>query len=253
MLCLRLLRKYTETNRIRVIAIDNNSRDDSLKYLRSLNWIELIERIPKHDESGPLSHGRALDEGLSRVSTPYVMSIHTDTLIRQFGWLDVLLRPMEANTEVAGVGSWKLSQDTMIKAFGKKLHGTLMGTRQLFGLNTRRARKKRDIHERYLRSHCAIYRTDVLIKYNLSFSDPENLLPAGQLIHRTLTACGYQMVLLPPEALTPYLCHLDHATMAFNPELGSSRVSTLTRLIRIKQLLNKLNADEILNNPSLDE
>ncbi|MBL8704260.1 MAG: glycosyltransferase, partial [Rhodospirillales bacterium] len=43
-LCLRLLRKHTPPGRIRVIAIDNDSRDESLDYLRSLAWISLIER-----------------------------------------------------------------------------------------------------------------------------------------------------------------------------------------------------------------
>ena len=40
-LCLRLLRKHTPPGRIRVIAIDNDSGDDSLDYLRSQLTIEL--------------------------------------------------------------------------------------------------------------------------------------------------------------------------------------------------------------------
>ena len=43
-LCLRSLRKYTDCSRIKVIAVDNASGDESLDYLRSLSWIRLIER-----------------------------------------------------------------------------------------------------------------------------------------------------------------------------------------------------------------
>jgi GT2 family glycosyltransferase len=82
-LCLRMLRKHTDTGRIHVIAIDNDSGEDdeSLQYLRSLEWIELIERKAVPGESPGASHASALDMALERVTTPYVMSIHTDTFV----------------------------------------------------------------------------------------------------------------------------------------------------------------------------
>ena len=42
--CLRLIKKNTDLKKVNVIVIDNNSKDDSTKYLKSLKWIELIER-----------------------------------------------------------------------------------------------------------------------------------------------------------------------------------------------------------------
>src|SRR6185312_4131555 len=87
-LCLRLLRKFTDPNQVKVIVVDNDSRDASLDYLRSLAWIELIERTAIPGESPPLSHARALDLGLARTNTPYVLSIHTDTLVHHPKWLD---------------------------------------------------------------------------------------------------------------------------------------------------------------------
>ena len=86
-ICLRLIRKYTDMSRIKVVAIDNHSGDDSLDYLRSLDWITLIERQPADDDTPPLSHSRALDMALARVDTPYVLSIHTDTFMHHPGWL----------------------------------------------------------------------------------------------------------------------------------------------------------------------
>ena len=55
-LCLRLIRKHTEKSMIHVIVIDNDSNDESTEYLRSLKWIELIERKKVEGEIPALSH-----------------------------------------------------------------------------------------------------------------------------------------------------------------------------------------------------
>jgi len=73
-LCLRLLRKHTSSDLARVVVIDNGSQDDSTEYLRSLKWIELIERKRVQDESNALSHSRALDLALNLVTTPYAFN-----------------------------------------------------------------------------------------------------------------------------------------------------------------------------------
>ncbi len=106
-LCLRLLRKYTDPKKISIIVIDNDSQDESLKYLKSLKYITLIERKKKQDDSPSLSHARALDLALEKVTTPYVLSMHTDTFVKHPGWLDVLLAEIEQESIIAGVGSWK--------------------------------------------------------------------------------------------------------------------------------------------------
>ena len=89
-LCLRLLRKYTDSNKAHVIVIDNDSRDDSTEYLRSLSWIEFLERKNIPGDPAPVSHGLALDLALAKVTTPYVLSVHTDTLVKRADWLDFL-------------------------------------------------------------------------------------------------------------------------------------------------------------------
>ena len=62
-LCLRSIRKFTKYP-YEVIVIDNASNDESLDYLKSLDWIRLIERDTKNDESGGHSHALALQLGL---------------------------------------------------------------------------------------------------------------------------------------------------------------------------------------------
>ena len=43
-MCLELLREHVQEQRIPVWVVDNDSADASLDYLRSLDWINLIER-----------------------------------------------------------------------------------------------------------------------------------------------------------------------------------------------------------------
>ena len=94
-LCLRLLRKYTDPQKINIIVIDNDSRDNSLEYLKSLKYITLIERKKRRDDTPSLSHARALDLALEKVTTPYVLVMHTDTFVKNPDWLDVLMVEMK--------------------------------------------------------------------------------------------------------------------------------------------------------------
>ncbi len=165
-LCLRLLRRHTDLERVQVVVIDNGSGDASLDYLRGVNWIRLIERPEAAKEKGPEMHARALDLALKEVTTPYVLVMHTDTLICNDGWLDFLLGKISGDETVAGVGSWKLEEPpSAFKQFGKKIESLL---RRLLG-------KKTKVEERYLRSHCALYRTELIRKrrHRRPFAPPD--------------------------------------------------------------------------------
>ena len=86
--------------------------------------------------------------------------------------------------------------------------------KQLLGL------KKPEV--RFLRSHCALYRTDLLRKYTNGFTEGKS---AGKAIHKHLTDAGFIMEFIPPEILIKYMDHLNHATMILNPAIGSRRTS----------------------------
>ena len=54
-----------------------------------------------------------------KVTTPFVIAIHTDTFVIHPNWLNILLHPFE-NKNVGGVGSWKLEMDWFFKNFREK-------------------------------------------------------------------------------------------------------------------------------------
>jgi hypothetical protein len=250
-ICMRLIRQHTDFNRVDVMVIDNNSHDASLAYLRTLNWITLIERKANTPETPPLSHSRALDLALAQVKTPYVLSIHTDTFVKRSDWIDVLLKPFALNPKLAGVGSWKLESKSKLQMLGyqfeqawKKLLSTY------FGYSGYRA-DRLDVNARYLRSHCAMYRMDVIQALNTNFSDAEDT--AGKVMHQKMVAAGYEMLFLHSGELGRYVDHLNHATMVINPELGSSAQMRKEGSKRIKDKLRGIDANGILANDALDK
>jgi GT2 family glycosyltransferase len=249
-LCLRLIRKFTDPALAKVIVIDNDSRDRSLDYLRSLSWIDLIERPSNPSESPGLSHARALDLALSRVTTPYVLSIHTDTLVRNHEWLPFLLSEIEKDKNIAGVGSWKLEAKPLWKKILKSLERIFQKIYYLIIRKKNHALEGLDHNHYYLRSHCALYRTDLLKQYHTGFADGEEV--AGKAMHRKLIEHGHRMIFLPSSILLKYMDHINHATTVLNPELSRSQQSVTKGMRRIQKSLDSFHADAILNDAQLD-
>ncbi len=240
-LCLRALRKNSDFSRMRILAVDNASGDESVQYLRSLPWIELIERTPSEVEKlpPPEMHSTALDLALSRVETEFVISLHTDTILLRPDWQDYLMKKISRSEKVAGVGSWKLEQVSPLKQTFKRAEDHLRG---VFG----RGRKE----FRFLRSHCALYRTELLRKHTRGFGDGEC---AGSSIHRCLLSAGYELDFLPVGELSRYMVHLNHATLILNPEVCPARRTGTSRAFRmLQQKMDSESFSEILRDDSLD-
>ncbi len=249
-LCLRLIRKHTDLLRVKVVVIDNDSNDASLDYLRTVKWINLIERKAIPGESPTQSHARALDLALGQVITPYVLSIHTDTLVKRADWLRFLLSYIEQDPQVAGVGSWKLEMkptwrqllklfEQGIQRFYYRLIGKVEHGLEGVGEN-----------HYYLRSHCALYRTALLRQFNLHFADGD--MVAGKEMHKRLVEEEYKMIFLPSSNLIQYIEHINHATTVLNPHLSTRQKSVDKGLQRIERSLERMNATAILQDASLD-
>jgi glycosyltransferase involved in cell wall biosynthesis len=236
-LCLKLIRQYTSLDLAKVIVIDNGSQDESLAYLRQLDWITLIERQPYPGESMVASHSNALNLGLESVNTPYVLSIHTDTLVQHAEWLPFLLNQMKQDPNIAGVGSWKLES----KPFFKKLFKNIESWAQRLYYFVKRQKKHKlegvGANYYYLRSHCALYRLDLMRQCQTNFSDGEEV--AGRVMHRKLVESGHKMVFIASPVLLKYMVHLNHATTILNPVLRGPKKSTKQEVDRIQHAIAK--------------
>ncbi len=251
-ICLRQLRKHTDPSRIHVIAIDNHSGDDSTEYLRSLGWIELIERAGIPGENGPESHARALDMAVERVTTPYFLSIHTDTFVRRDDWLDYLLSHIDGKDKVGGVGSWKLESKTALRRFAKRMEQKVQGSYYDAIGKTDHKIEGKGRNYLYLRSHCALYRTAPVHEQKLKFCELDGDRACGQVLHKALEDAGYEMIFLESEHLGKYMDHVNHATMILNPELSSRGEARAKDIKRVQQSLKAVNAEAILADTSLD-
>lgn len=249
--CLRSLRKYTDLSRVQVIVIDNGSKDASTEYLRGLSWITLVEREPAPDEGPARSHAVALDEGLALATAPYVLSIHTDTIIISPRWLDYLLGNIEADPNIAGVGSWKLEFKPWHKRLGKRIEPVWLAIRACLPQRFRkRGVSKAENHYLYLRSHCALYRTDLLRRFGLRFDDEKEV--AGKVLHRKLTEQGYSMKFLDVGGLANHVRHLNHATMILNSDIAGKKTGTEVERRRLRRELESMDFMSILDDERLD-
>jgi hypothetical protein len=251
-LCLRLLRRHTDPARARVLVVDNGSADESLDYLRGLSWIRLVERRPVAGESVAKAHARALDLGLAEVDTPFVLSIHTDTFVRRDDWLEALLGHLRASEAIGGVGSWKLEPRPPLKNAAKQVERAVQSV--VFPLIGRGYGKIEGLGENwyYLRSHCAMYRMEPIRRHHLRFDEGDDHTPAGKMMHRRLESLGYRMKFLTAGQLMRYIVHVNHATMVLNPDLGARRRTIVKGRQRLDAIFERLEADRILQDASLD-
>ena len=238
-LCLALLKKNTDLARAELIVIDNGSNDDSSDYLKSLDWITLITRDKVEGEKGAIAHSNALDLALEKVTTPYFLSIHTDTFVTHPKWLEFLLTQIQSEASLAGVGSWKLEFKPWYKRVLKSIE-TFWQEKiwyPLIGKGYGAIAGKGDNYY-YLRSHCALYKTEQVRKYTNGFNDGGET--AGKVMHRKLEESGFTMKFLESSELSRYVRHLNHATAILNPELQGKGTGKPKQLKRIQKELQDI-------------
>lgn len=237
-LCLRSIRRYTKKPLCEVIVVDNaSSGDPSLDYLRRLKWIRLIERDP--DRISPSdAHKQAVDIGIAEARFPYILSFHTDSIPIHEDWLGYLVGVLQKE-DLSAVGSYKLELKSPWQTLLKKAKGLVQ-----------RSIGAAPDNSPYVRSHCALYRRDILQKLGLRFLSDDT---AGRNIHWGLVHAGYKVKILPSEELLRYLVHLNHGTMVLRPELGARKKTIRRGLSRIESFLAQPRIRRIYDDASLDE
>ena len=230
--CLDLLRQALKDYDAEVWVIDNNSDDASSEYLRSLEWINLIERKPPSTEKGSVAHGEALDLVLKRVNTEFLFLLHTDTLIHDSAIFEVMLTAADRGEKVYSVGcleqknrgplrsSWRL-MTRFVKYQAKRLK---------FGMGYRTTMPKY-YRETHIKSFCALWNVRFLkaenLKFSMAFKNP------GYEAQDRMQAAGYQRVVLKESEVFQYLDHLQARTKG---NLGDSCRKNLDRRNEIQRI-----------------
>ncbi len=214
-LCLRSLRKHSRDENVEVIVVDNGSKDNSLKYLQSLDWIRLIERPEEVHTNWPLNVFTAWDRGLEVARGKYYLTMHSDVFIRQDGWLKPFLRRIETSDNIAAAGAWKLELEHPLYLWQKRMLG-FAANRIKSLLGKKKAVGWKQAH--YPRDYCAMYRADVLRRHKLTFCPVNGCGGGGYSIAKQLWDHGYEMGMIPVRELARKVFHVAHGTAALVPE-----------------------------------
>jgi len=226
--CLRSIRKYTDFPH-EALVIDNDSRDASLNYLKGLPWIRLVERRPEvPDPTGARAHGAALDLGLSLCQTEFFVALHSDAIVHRRGWLGYLIGCLGSDPANACCGGDKIEMKPRWRVLLKKVSDVKALQRWLLADPIVRRR-----YQPFVRTVCAVYRTEVLRREGLSFQDdPATHFTVGQKLYFDLKERGYRAIMLPDRIASTYVLHLAHATQMLNPgEFGFEKVAGKWRRI----------------------
>ena len=248
-LCLRSIRRFTKYP-YDMIVVDNDSQDESLEYLKGLDWIQLIERRAKADEpGGGYAHSVGLDLGLENCKTEFFVSMHSDTFVRKDNWLTDLISCFDSDKNTACVGSGKIELVPKWRILLKKATD----------LRTFRRRITREPDpvgkfRYYNRTICCLYRTDVLRAERLSFlMDRDKGLTGGKKLYFELVDRGYGTVELPASTMGQFVYHLAHATQVVNPQEFALRKRTIRKCHRlVDEVMSSATVQSILADDSLD-
>lgn len=212
-ICLDLLYQHLGNSGVPVWVVDNGSADDSLDYLRTLDWIKLIERVPLRSEPGHIAHGRALDRVLERVETDYLFLLHTDTFIFDSAVFSMMLKQCRKSTEIAAVGCVEQINRGVFRTawrYGSRLFKHHYRRLKLSaGL---KSREPKPYQEFYLKSFCTLWNCRLIKQHGMRFL-MDNRVPGYELQDR-MTALGYSIKYLTPRKLFSYLDHIQAGTVS---------------------------------------
>ncbi len=221
-----------------------------MEYLKSLNWIKLIERRAGEDEpGGGYAHAAGLDVGLENCNTEFFVSMHSDTFVLKYGWLRDLISFFGSDENIVCVGSGKIELIPKWRVILKNATD--------FRTFKRKILKEPDPvgkFRHYNRTICSLYRTDILRREQLSFLKGRDVgLTGGKKLYFELVDSGYKTVELSPSIMGQFIYHLAHATQVINPSEFNLRDRTRRKINRnIKKIMNSQQVQAIIADSSLD-
>lgn len=199
-----------DANRHKVWVVDNNSQDASTEYLRSLDWIQLIERIPEGKEEGFAAHGIALDLILDKVQDDYLFLMHTDTFVYEPEIFGHFLQRCTGKTVAVGCleqlnrgyfrTSWRL--------FSRFLKHYIRRARRLLGQD---AREPKPWREQYIKSFFALWDVKWMKQHGYTFF-MQNRIPTYEL-QDLLETQDNHIRTVSPMWLFKFLDHVEAGTV----------------------------------------
>lgn len=248
-LCLRSIRKFTKYP-YEFIVVDNDSQDESLEYLKTLNWIRLIERRAEANEpGGGYAHATGLDLGMENCNTEFFVSMHSDTFVRKENWLRDLVNYFSNDGNIACVGSGKIELVPKWRLLLKNATDFRTFKRKIL-----REPDPVGKYRYYNRTICSLYRTDILRRERLKFlMDRDKGLTGGKKLYFELVDRGYRTVELPASVMGQFIYHLAHATQVVNESEFNLRNRTKRKINKnIKKIMNSQQVRAIMADSSLD-
>jgi GT2 family glycosyltransferase len=231
-ICLDLLHQHVG-GIVPIWVVDNYSADESTEYLRTLDWINLIERTVSEPEQGHIAHGKALD-----MVSDYLLLMHTDTFIFDKNVFPMMLNKCMKNPNIVAVGCveqlnrgttrtlWRFSS-RLLKHHFRRLKISL-------GLRSREPKPYREV---YLKSFCTLWNCKLIKQHGLRFSMDDRV--PGYTLQDRMTELGYVIEMLSPRKIFSYLDHIQSGTVA----AAGGYEKTHRRTKMYNNILKRLNKD----------
>lgn len=235
-ICLELLKRHIDAGlNAQVWVVDNDSQDESTHYLRSLDWIHLIERRVTEKEPGFMAHGKGLDLILAEIKTDAVFLMHTDTFIYDATVFSMMLNAMQAGDKVAAIGCLHQLNRGYVRIAWRTVNGFFKyHFRRLKQSLSLPSRPPKPYIEPYIKSFFALWDVRLMKELGLQFL-MEDRIPSYAM-QDILKSKGYQIKALSPMRLFQFLDHVEAGTVG----LAAGYAEGHRRLARKKTMLEKL-------------
>lgn len=212
-ICLDLLHQHFGSHGVPIWVVDNYSADESTEYLRTLDWINLIERSVSEPEPGHIAHGKALDLVLERVETDYLFLMHTDTFIFDKNVFPMMLNKCLKNKKVVAVGCVEQlnrgTTRTLWRFSSRLLKHHFRHLKMSMGLRSRDPKPYREV---YLKSFCTLWNCKLIKQHDMHFLMDDRV--PGYTLQDRMTELGYVVEMLSPRKIFSYLDHIQAGTVA---------------------------------------
>jgi hypothetical protein len=200
-LCLASIQRFTRHPH-RVIVVDNASDDASRRTVdgaAEAGLIDVIQRAEAVHDGAP-EHGTSLDAGLAATDTPLLLTLDSDAWVREEGWLGSFVRALGDTASHAGARKFPGGK---VKQLVQRLRAQALPP-----------------EASYIRPCHAIYRVELLRRYELSFmprvGSEERWRTTGETIHEELVARGHDPAFMAHAEIARLVGHLRHATFVLN-------------------------------------